>query len=179
MLRRAIAITTFLLLTACTGLVDDRSAGEVLDDSVINTRIDTALAQESGRLFVDVGTTVFQGRVMLTGSVAARDSADTAARIANGVPGVTQVINEIQVTDDGGFKATAADVTIEAKLKVKLVAAEEIRSANYRWRSVNGIVYLLGLAQDQNEHALVLATVKDTQGVKRVIDHTRLLGQAI
>lgn len=179
MLRRTFTIAALLLLAACTGLVDDRSAGQVLDDSVINTRIDTALAQESGRLFVDVGTTVFQGRVLLTGSVATRDSADTAARLANGVPGVAQVINEIQVTDDGGFKATATDVTIEAKLKVKLVGNKAIRSANYRWRSVNGVVYLLGLAQDQNEHALVLATVKDTQGVKRVIDHTRMLGQAI
>ena len=179
MFRRTFTVALVLLLTACTGLVDDRSAGEVLDDSVINTRIDTALAQESGRLFVDVATTVFQGRVMLTGSVTSRDSADTAARIANGVSGVTQVINEIQVTDEGGFTATATDVTIETKLKVKLVAADNIRSANYRWRAVNGVVYLLGLAQDQTEHALVLATVKDTQGVKRVNDHTRLRGQAI
>lgn len=184
MFRLRFTITALLLLTACTpivntveGIVDDRSAGQVLDDNVIHTKIAANLANQSGRLFLDVDTVVFQSRVMLTGAVKQRSDFDTAAQVANSVGGVREVINEIQVTDDGGFAATASDLTIETKLKVKLVSADGVRASNYRWKAVNGVVYLLGIAQDQTERDIVLAQIKNTQGVRRIIDHTRLRGQ--
>lgn len=184
MVRLRLSILVLLLLAACTpvvntveGIVDDRSAGQILDDNVIHTKIAANLANESGRLFLDVDTVVFQGRVMLTGAVKQRESSDAATRIANSIKGVREVINEIQVTDDGGFSATAADLTIETKLKVKLVGADAVRESNYRWKSVNGVVYLLGIAQDQAERDRVLALVKDTENVRRLVDHTRLRGQ--
>lgn len=185
MVRLRLSILALFLLAACTplvntveGIVDDRSAGQVLDDNVIHTKIAANLANESGRLFLDVDTVVFQSRVMLTGAVKERGNFDTATRVANSVSGVREVINEIQVTDEGGFSATAADLTIETKLKVKLVGAgDAVRESNYRWKSVNGVVYLLGIAQDQAERDLVQALVKDTENVRRLVDHTRLRGE--
>ena len=184
MFRLHFTITALLLLAACTpivntveGIVDDRSAGQVLDDNVIHTKIAANLANQSGRLFLDVDTVVFQSRVMLTGAVKERGDFDTAAQVANSIGGVLEVINEIQVTDEGGFAATASDLTIETKLKVKLVGADAIRESNYRWKAVNGVVYLLGIAQDQAERDRVIALVKDTVGVRRITDHTRLRGQ--
>lgn len=184
MVRLRLSILALFFLAACTpvvntveGIVDDRSAGQVLDDNVIHTKIAANLANESGRLFLDVDTVVFQGRVMLTGAVKERDNSDAATRIANSVKGVREVINEVQVTQEGGFSTTASDLTIETKLKVKLVGADAVRESNYRWKSVNGVVYLLGIAQDQAERDRVLALVKDTEGVRRLVDHTRLRGQ--
>ncbi len=184
MVRLRLSVLALFLLAACTpvvntveGIVDDRSAGQVLDDNVIHTKIAANLANESGRLFLDVDTVVFQGRVMLTGAVKERDNADVATRVANSIKGVREVINEVQVTDEGGFSATAADLTIETKLKVKLVGADAVRASNYRWKAVNGVVYLLGIAQDQAERERVLALVKDTENVRRLVDHTRLRGQ--
>ncbi len=180
---RAGALPTLLLaailtLTACgavESVVDDRSAGQVLDDNVIYTKISTGLVRESADLYLDVSTSVFQGRVMLTGSVPNRDSLDTSARVANAVAGVTEVINELQITEEGGFKSTAKDLAIEAKLEAKLIGATNIKQSNYRWKSVHGIVYLLGLAQDQAELNRVLTVIKDTDGVDRVITHVKLI----
>ena len=129
------------------------------------------MARESADLYLNVSTNVFQGRVMLTGSVPDRDSYDTAARLANSVSGVTEVINELQVTEDGGFRATAKDLALEAKLSARLIRANNIKQANYRWKAVNGVVYLLGLAQNQAELDLVLKVIKDTEGVDRVITY--------
>ena len=170
----ALFLVSILSLTACgavESVVDDRSAGQVLDDNVIYAKIVTNIARESGELYFDVSTNVFQGRVMLTGSVSDTASFDTAARLANSVTGVTQVINELQVTQEGGFKTSAKDLAIETKLSAKLIAANNIKQSNYRWKVVHGVVYLLGLAQNQDELNLVLTVIKDTEGVDRVITH--------
>lgn len=169
-------LASVLILGACSAvesIIDDRSTGEVLDDNVIYTKISTAMARESAELYINVSTNVFQGRVMLTGSVPNRDNLDTAARLANAVSGVEEVINELQITDEGGFRATAKDLALETRLGAKLISADNIKQANYRWKAVHGVVYLLGLAQDQAELDLVLTVVKGMQGVDRVITHVQ------
>ena len=173
---RVLLLGIFLALTACDlaqGVADDRSAGEVIDDNVIRAKLSVALLQESGDLFIDVSSSVFESRVMLTGSVDDGAAFDQAARLANGISGVSEVINELQIGGDGGFKATASDVTIEGKLKAKLVQAD-VQSVNYRWRAVGGTVYIMGLAQDQAELDRVLAIVRGTAGVKRIVTHVDL-----
>ena len=171
---RLLWLGAFLILAACDlaqGVTDERSAGDVVEDNVIRAKISTALLKESGDLFVDVSASVFEGRVMLTGSVDDGEAFDRATQIVNGIDGVSEVINELQIGEDGGFTTTASDVTIEAKLKTKLVQASDVQSVNYRWRSVAGNVYVMGLAQDQEEFARVLQIVRDTAGVKRIITH--------
>ncbi|MFQ5971691.1 MAG: BON domain-containing protein [Alphaproteobacteria bacterium] len=170
-----------LALVACTpvlstveSVADVRSAEEVVDDSVIHTRIATALARESGALFFGVETSVFQSRVMLTGAVKKRADYDAAARLANSVGGVREVVNELQVTDEGGFAAGVGDLTIETKLKAKLVGDDEVHSANYRWKSVNGTVYFLGVALGRAELDRVFAAARDTEGVRKVVSHVQV-----
>ena len=168
----------FVLLTACDlaqGVTDERTASEVVTDNVIRAKLNTALlTQETGDLFVDVSSSVFEGRLMLTGAVDDRAGYDQATRIANQIEGVTEVINELQIGEEGGFKATAADVTIETKMKTKLVQDSDVQSVNYRWSSVGGVVYLMGLAQDQAELDRVMTIVRGTSGVKRVVTHVNL-----
>ena len=86
------------------------------------------------------------------------------------------MIDEIQVTTEGSIGATAKDLVIEGKLKAKLLFAKGVASINYRWRAVNGIVYLLGLARTEIEHAKVLTILRDTDGVDRIVDHTQIAG---
>ena len=171
---RLLLLPVLLLLAACDaaqGFADARSASEVVDDNVIRAKLNTALITlPDGDLYVDVSSSVFKGRVMLTGSVNDAVAFDQAARIVNQVDGVGEIINELQIGEEGGFQATANDVTIETKLKSKLVQAD-LPSVNYRWKSVDGNVYLLGEAQDQAELDRVLAIVRGTAGVKRIITH--------
>lgn len=173
---RLLLLGVFLALAACDlaqGVADDRSAGTVVDDNVIRGKLSIALLGESGDLFVDVSSSVFEGRVMITGSVNDSAAFDQAARIVNQISGVSEVINELQIGEEGGFKTTAGDVTIEGKLKAKLVQAD-VKSVNYRWRSVGGNIYILGLAQNQAELDRVLAIVRGTAGVKRIVTHVNI-----
>ena len=124
--------------------------------------------------FLDVNTNVYENRVMLTGSVETGSQKRRATLLARGIKGVTKVINELQVTGDGTLTETANDLWIETKLKARLVGADGVSSINYRWRSVNGVVYFIGVAQNRGELAKVVRLARDTSHVNKVVTHVRI-----
>ena len=68
-----------------------------------------------------------------------------AGEIATRPEGVREVINEIQVTDEGGVGGFVNDIVIQKKLQAAYLFDTDIDWANFRVRSVNGVVYLIGL----------------------------------
>ena len=138
---------------------------------VFKTNILKAFAEEAKGLLVDVSTDVYEGQVLLTGSVKKPEDRVKAEAIAQKIDGVRQVFNDIQVTQEGGLRASAKDFAIETKLKANLLAARGVTSINYRWRAVNGVVYFLGLARSQEELDKVLALAREMDGVKDVVSH--------
>lgn len=56
-------------------------------------------------------------------------------------------------------------------LGYSILAAKGVTSINYRWRSVNGVVYFLGLARSQEELDKVLALARQMDGVRDVVSH--------
>ena len=182
---RALSIGTLgmaLLVAACSGplgvpvgavttAAEDRTLGDAGTDLRIKSNILKAFADEAKGLLVDVSTDVYEGQVLLTGSVKKPEDRTKAEALTQKIEGVRQIFNEIQVTDQGGFSASAKDLTIETKLKANLLAARGVTSINYRWRSVNGVVYFLGRARSQEELDKVLALARETDGVKDVVSH--------
>jgi osmotically-inducible protein OsmY len=171
-----------VLLAACSGplgvpvgavttVAEDRPLSEAGTDLRIKTNILTAFAEEAKGLLVDVNADVYEGQVLLTGSVKKAEERTKAEGLASGVKDVQKVFNEIQVTEEGGFKASAKDLAIETKLKANLLTARGVTSINYRWRAVNGVVYFLGLARSQEELDKVLAIARQIDGVKDVVSH--------
>jgi len=109
--------------------------------------------------------------VMLTGTVKFAKNKQRATELIQGIKGVKRIVNELQVTNDYGPRAAANDLWIETKLKLLLLGTKGIRSINYRWRSVNGVVYLIGAGQSQQEMSMVLNVIRTTVRVKKVINH--------
>lgn len=154
--------------------VEERTVGEAIDDSVISTKIDSNLLQKDIDLFRRVGVEVIEGRVLLTGSVPTTDARIEAVRQAWRVAGVKEVINELQVTDKGGIVDYARDSWISAQLRTKLLLDKEIQSVNYSIETVNGIVYLIGIAQDQAELDRVTNHARNIRYVEKVVSYVRL-----
>ncbi len=161
-----------MMLDAATTVAEDRTMSQVMTDVGLKIDINTKLLSKKYRdLFFDVNTNVYENRVMLTGSVETTSHKRRATLLVRGIKGVTKVINELQVTDDGSLKDTANDLWIETKLKARLVGAKGVSSINYRWRSVNGVVYFIGVAQDRRELSKVIRLARDTNHVNRVVSH--------
>ena len=108
---------------------------------------------------------------MMTGTVKFAKNKRRATDLARGVKGVKRIINELQVTSDYGPGAAANDLWIETKLKVKLLGINGIRSINYRWRSVNGVVYVIGAGRSQKEINTLLNVIRTTDRVNKVVNH--------
>lgn len=173
---------TMAVVTACTqptGLVnvasspaEDRSLQTLHDDAAITLDINEALiGKQYSDLFAELSTDVYERVVMLTGTVKFAKNKQRATDLVRGVKGVKRIINELQVTSDYGPGAAANDLWIETKLKVKLLGTKGIRSINYRWRSVNGVVYVIGAGRSQKEINTLLNVISTTDRVNKVVNH--------
>ena len=176
------AIALVGLLAACTqptGLVnvasspaEDRSIETLRDDTAITFDINEILLGEKYRdLFAEISTDSYERVVLLTGTVKFAQNKQRASDLVRSVKGVKRIINELQVTSDYGISSAANDLWIETKLKVLLLGTKGIRSINYRWRSINGTVYVIGAGRSQRELNTVLDVIRKTERVKKVVNH--------
>ena len=161
---------------ATTGIAiaEERSVGDAVDDLTIRAELNHLFLQEDVELYQNVSFTVLEGRVLLKGSVPTPEVRIQALRVAWQAAGVNEVINELQVTDEGGVLDYARDTWISAQLKTRLLVDSEVLSINYSVETVNGTVYLIGIAQDEEELVRVTEHARDIDGVKRVVSHVVL-----
>lgn len=165
--------------TAGVTIAQERSAGSAIDDGVIAFTINERLFNFHVDLFQAVGVEVYEGRVLLTGGVPRPDDRIEAVRIAWLADGVTEVLNEIQVTDQGGIVNYARDVWITTQLRSKLLLDKEVHAINYNVETVNGVVYLIGIAQDQGELERVTNHARTIGNVIKVVSHARLKDEPV
>ena len=160
--------------TTGVAIAEERSVGDAVDDLTIKAELNHLFFQEDVELFGDVSFSVIEGRVLLKGSVPTPDDRIRALRLAWQAAGVREVINELQVADDSGLLDYARDTWISAQLKGKLLVDGDVLSINYSVETVNGTVYLLGIAQDEAELARVTEHARSIEDVKRVVSHVVL-----
>jgi len=160
---------------ATTGIAaaQERSMGDAVDDLTTQVAIEAKYVREDTSLFANVDTTVIEGRVLLTGLVKTPEDRIEAARLAWQAPGVNEVINEIEVTDRSTLWAFPKDAWISTRLRAKLIGDGDVYDINYDIETVNGTVYLLGIARDEKEHNRVLQHARNIGGVKKVVTHVR------
>ena len=160
------------LLNVASSPAEDRSLAALRDDTEISLAINEVLLGKKYRdLFFEVSTDVYEGNVLLTGTVKAAANRDRAADLVRAVKKVKRIVNELQVTTDYSPGIAANDLWIETKLKVLLLGTGDVRSINFRWRAVRGTVYLIGAARSQAELDAVLDVIRSTDRVRRVVNH--------
>ena len=150
---------------------EDRTIGEFVDDALIKTVIKNTYFDQSGNLFFNVDVEVSQGRVLLTGTVENMDLKIEATRIAWGVEDVKTVINEIQISNSDNIFNFADDLVISTKVSGRLILEEEVNSLNYNIETVNKVVYIIGIANSDDEQKKVIDIANDVYGVEGVIDY--------
>lgn len=153
----------------------ERSMGNAVDDAGILLRIKNAFANKDFKdLLANVEVKVVEGRVLLTGNVDKVDSQIEAVRLTWQVDGVREVINEIQVNDKAGFANYARDVWISTQVRSRFLFEKNLRSINYSVITVNQVVYITGIAQDQAELDRATHVASTTSYVQRVVSYVRL-----
>ncbi|MBX3454931.1 BON domain-containing protein [Ferrovibrio sp.] len=153
---------------------EERGAKNAGTDKGIQLAINERLLQKDLGLFGKVSVTVYEGRALLTGVVQKQEDSDEAAKIAWSNDRVVEVLNELQIAPSGNLIDSASDTWITSQLRVKLTGDGNIVDINYSITTVNGIIYLIGLAQNEEELQRVTDHARTIKGVRRVVSHVWL-----
>lgn len=186
---------SLLLLTFSTSCVETVVVGSVVggtvavrEKTVNDTRKDVVIGSVLLKEFSanglknpgnSVDFTINEGRVLLTGIVRDAEKAELAPKLAWKVAGVKEVIDEIQLREDDklsprDFSSAAYDYLITAHVDAKLLFARDVSSVNYKTTTIDGTVYVLGVAQNEFEMRRVLGIISKVRGVSKVVNHVIL-----
>ena len=152
----------------------ERGVGGAVGDLDIQTDIERAFVDNGPGLQEGITTTVYQGRVMLTGRVATPDMKARAEQVSGRVTGVKALYDEVEVAPPGSTWDATKDSWITARLRSEMMLDPDIRSGNYTIDTSNGSVYLIGSARTQAELELATRIARYIPGVKRVVSYVEL-----
>jgi osmotically-inducible protein OsmY len=94
----ALVATMMLLGTlGCASTRTHEGTGQYVDDSVITTKVKSAILGEPGLKVSEINVETFKGIVQLSGFVSTRTDIDRAIKLANNVDGVKSVKNDMQL----------------------------------------------------------------------------------
>ena len=164
--------------TVAVAAAEERGVSGALADTRIRLAINDAWLRESSELFTSVGLQIYEGRVLLSGIVPDQAMSDRATKLAWQPEGVRTVINEIVVGEGRGLETAARDTWVTTQVKAQLLLDKNVDAINYSTRTVAGSVFLLGIAQDQEELDRVFEIVRNTRYVNRVVNHVLLRDDA-
>ena len=170
-----------LALTGCASAVEmaaeDRAGSYIETDSkiIVGLKNDYNNQMGTGKAF-SITNDVYEGTVLLTGVVETSDKRAQAGNIANAHPGIKKVINELQVIPEDAQKSAGDDgytddIVVNTKFYGKLISTAGVSHTNWRYNSVNGVMYLFGRALSQAEMNKVIGIAKTTEDVRKVVNH--------
>ena len=157
-----------------TGMVvaeGDRSLGTVVDDATIKINIAAKFIDSGDNLFVNINTTVLEGRVLLTGLVDNQELRIDAVRRVWEVDGVNEVVNEIQIGDRESLKEYAQDVWITTQVKGLAAKTLGLRSIAYNFETIQGKVYIAGITSKPDQLQELLELTKTVKGVTEIVNY--------
>jgi osmotically-inducible protein OsmY len=96
-LSAAFLAITLVSAVGCASTSKQEGTGEYMDDSVITTKVKTAIFNEPTLKSAEINVETFKGVVQLSGFVSSQADINKAAQLARGVSGVTSVKNDMRI----------------------------------------------------------------------------------
>jgi len=159
--------------TLGTAAMEERSLKTITADTALATKIRFAIVEKDNQLAVQVGVEVFENQALLTGIVPDEKARARAIKLAWSAGTPKAIFNEIQIGDSSVVNFSK-DSWATASLTSKLTFDEDVLSINYSIETVNGTVYLMGVAQNQQELDRVIAHARTISYVQNIITHVRI-----
>ncbi|MDC3132036.1 BON domain-containing protein [Pelagibacteraceae bacterium] len=157
--------------TAMVVAEGDRSLGAVVDDTTIKINIAGKFLNAGNNLFVDINTTVLEGRVLLTGLIDNQELRIEAVRLVWEIEGVKEVINEIEIGDRESIKDYAKDLWINTQARGIAAQTIGLRAVAYNFETINGKIYIAGITTKPDQLDTLIESLKTIKGVKEIVNY--------
>jgi len=157
--------------TTAAVIAQERTPGAAISDAALQVEIERRILLADETLFGKVNLEIVNGRVMIVGIVPTQADRITVSKVVWQTPDVAEVINELQVSEQGRMASFGSDTWISTQLRTSLIRDASVRRLNYNIETVNGTVYLIGVARSDEELDLVKRYAKGIAGVTNVVSH--------
>ena len=153
--------------------VQERSIKDAAIDLKLEMQIQKKLFNtNSDKLFANVGVTMLEQRVLLVGNVESQELRDLASTIAWGIsPKIKDVLNELTIGEKLSFVSEAKDARISLSLSALLIGDPKISDINFSHSVSKQVIFLIGIAEDNEELDQVIHHARTVKGAKKVINH--------
>jgi hyperosmotically inducible protein len=145
------------------------TVGTEIDDSVVTTKVKSALLQDETVKSYDLKVETRKGEVQLSGFVDNQSQMETAMAIARGVEGAKNIDNRMSLkgsTTTVGNKVD--DGIITTKVKAALLADASVKSLDIAVVTHKGEVQLSGFVNNQGQIDHAVEVAQNTEGVSSV-----------
>ena len=168
-----VSCTQIVLGGAASGgiiLVQERSPEQAAKDILIKTKIEESFFSTNyDEIFSKIKVIVFEGKVLLVGTVRNSEAKDTASSLAWKTSNVKEVANYIEIGKENVIDYLK-DTRISLEFKAKLLTDKEISEVNYYSTTENRVLYITGVSQNEKEIDAVLSHASNIAGVKKIVN---------
>ena len=149
----------------------ERSMGTVIDDATIKVNIAAKFLNADNSLFVNINTSVLEGRILLTGLVDNQEIRIDAVRLVWEVEGVREIINEIEIGNRTTLKDYASDLWINTQARAVAAKTVGIKSITFNFETINGKIYIAGISTRPDLLDKMILTLKNIKGVNEIVNY--------
>jgi hyperosmotically inducible protein len=167
----SLALSALILAPGCASTPTKASTGEYIDDSVITTKVKTALVRNDETPGTAIKVETFKGVVQLSGFVDTVAQKAQAGAVAAKVDGVKNVSNDIIVSSTLTKSSTGEfidDSVITTKVKTALLRDKATPSTSISVDTLKGVVQLSGFVETIAQKTQAGVVAAKVEGVKDV-----------
>ena len=155
-------------------IVQERSSKQAAIDILIKAKIEEAMFSNNyDKLFSKVRVIVYEGRVLLVGTVVDEDMKEKANQISWNTKGVKEVANYITIGKNNLIDYVK-DTRISLELRAKMLTDKDISEINFNITTENRILYIVGIAKDEKELDKIIEHASNIAGVKKIVNLIKL-----
>tara|TARA_B100000242_G_scaffold273254_1_gene226766 strand:+ start:29 stop:634 length:606 start_codon:yes stop_codon:yes gene_type:complete len=149
----------------------ERSLGTVVDDATIKVNIAAKFLNAGNNLFVNVNTSVLEGRILLTGLVDNQEIRIDAVRLVWEVEGVKEIINEIEIGNRSTLKDYASDLWINTQARGVAAKVVGIKAITFNFETIQGKIYIAGMSNRADLLEEMILALKNIKGVNEIVNY--------
>ena len=149
--------------------VQDRTAGEVMDDGHAYGDVKGRLMAADAEGFRDTHVEVYNDNLLLSGSAPDEQHHQAALMIARSYRTIHNVYDELAIGERSTIGTAVGDQLVGAQIRTRLFASPHVRAVNINLEVFHGNVYLMGTARSDDELRRAAEIASSVAGVRRVV----------
>jgi len=156
--------------SACSATRTQQSAGEVIDDSVLTSKVKVALIDDPTTKAGQINVETYRGVVQLGGFVDNTQQKEQATKVARSITGVKEVRNDLRISTKP-HATTGQDIDdgmLTASVKSKLMDDPTTKAYEINVGTQQGVVQLTGFVDSTKMKARAGELARSVDGVKDV-----------